>query len=99
MNSVRVVCPHHINMASVPAVSKTFMQCVFSSVTVVATSRMVHESLKAAQILAEENIDLEVIDGQLQVRKRCGPINRSMSRPNIHSPNMLKKIWPRFALL
>ena len=33
-----------------------------SDVTVVATSRMVHESLKAAQILAEENIDLEVID-------------------------------------
>lgn len=33
-----------------------------SDVTVVASSRMVHESLKAAHILGEENIDLEVID-------------------------------------
>ena len=31
-------------------------------VTVVATSRMVHESLKAAEILAGENIQIEVID-------------------------------------
>jgi len=31
-------------------------------VTVVATSRMVHESLKAAQILSKEGIDVEVID-------------------------------------
>ena len=33
-----------------------------SNVTVVATSRMVHESLKAAEILAQENIQVEVID-------------------------------------
>jgi len=33
-----------------------------NDVTVVATSRMVHESLKAARQLADENIDLEVID-------------------------------------
>jgi len=33
-----------------------------SNVTVVATSRMVHESLKAAEILAQENIQIEVID-------------------------------------
>lgn len=31
-------------------------------VTVVATSRMVHESLKAAQILSKDNIDIEIID-------------------------------------
>lgn len=31
-------------------------------VTVVATSRMVHESLKAAEILSKEGIDVEVID-------------------------------------
>jgi len=30
--------------------------------TVVATSRMVHESLKAADILAKENINIEIID-------------------------------------
>jgi len=33
-----------------------------SDVTVVATSRMVHESLKAATTLSEEGIDIEVID-------------------------------------
>jgi pyruvate/2-oxoglutarate/acetoin dehydrogenase E1 component len=33
-----------------------------SNVTVVAVSRMVHESLKAAEILAKENIQIEVID-------------------------------------
>jgi pyruvate dehydrogenase E1 component beta subunit len=33
-----------------------------TDVTVVATSRMVHESLKAARTLAAEDIDLEVID-------------------------------------
>ena len=33
-----------------------------SDVTVVATSRMVHESLKAATILSEEGIDIEVVD-------------------------------------
>ncbi len=33
-----------------------------SDVTVVATSRMVHESLKAADILGKENIHVEVID-------------------------------------
>lgn len=31
-------------------------------VTVVATSRMVHESLKAAKILSKDNIDIEIID-------------------------------------
>jgi pyruvate dehydrogenase E1 component beta subunit len=31
-------------------------------VTVVATSRMVHESLKAAEIMAKESIEIEVID-------------------------------------
>jgi pyruvate/2-oxoglutarate/acetoin dehydrogenase E1 component len=33
-----------------------------SDVTLIATSRMVHESLKAANMLAEENINVEVID-------------------------------------
>jgi len=33
-----------------------------TDVTVVATSRMVHESLKAAERLAQENINVEVID-------------------------------------
>ncbi|WP_028325264.1 alpha-ketoacid dehydrogenase subunit beta [Desulfatirhabdium butyrativorans] len=33
-----------------------------SDVTVVATSRMVHESLKAAEILSAENIQVEIID-------------------------------------
>jgi pyruvate/2-oxoglutarate/acetoin dehydrogenase E1 component len=33
-----------------------------TNVTVVATSRMVHESLKAAEMLAQENIQIEVID-------------------------------------
>ena len=33
-----------------------------TDVTVVATSRMVHESLKAAEILSQKNIDIEVID-------------------------------------
>jgi pyruvate/2-oxoglutarate/acetoin dehydrogenase E1 component len=33
-----------------------------TDVTVIATSRMVHESLKAAEMLAEENINVEVID-------------------------------------
>jgi len=33
-----------------------------TDVTVVATSRMVHESLKAAEILSKKNIDIEVID-------------------------------------
>jgi len=33
-----------------------------SDVTVVATSRMVHEALKAAEILEKEKVDVEVID-------------------------------------
>lgn len=33
-----------------------------TDVTVVATSRMVHEALKAAEILGQENINIEIID-------------------------------------
>ena len=33
-----------------------------TDVTVIATSRMVHESLKAAETLAKENINIEIID-------------------------------------
>ena len=33
-----------------------------TDVTVIATSRMVHESLKAADRMAQENINIEVID-------------------------------------
>jgi acetoin:2,6-dichlorophenolindophenol oxidoreductase subunit beta len=58
----------HAMKASIPEeeylvpIGKAEIRKEGTDVTVVAVSRMVHESLKAAEILAQENIGVEVID-------------------------------------
>ncbi len=51
-------------------------------VTVIATARMVHESLEAAQILAGEGIDVEVIDPRTLV-----PLDRETLAASIRKTN------------
>lgn len=43
-------------------IGKAFVKREGKDATVIATSRMVHETMKAADVLAKENVDIEVID-------------------------------------